>query len=69
MEALYYSWGGAAKRSSYSVSTLRRLVEAGIISRPLQLSAGRVGFEAKRFDAEICRHVEHLNHPTPRSAA
>lgn len=69
MEPLFLSWGAGADSTSWSESTLRRLVKEGVLSPPVRLGPGRVGFERERFVAEVRAYVARLNAAAPRASS
>lgn len=67
MEPLYLSWRAGTDLTSWSEATLRRLVSAGVLSPPVRLGPGRVGFERERFVAEVRAYVARFNQTKPSS--
>lgn len=61
LEPVFLGWRDAARVSGLSVTSLRRLVAARVITAPLLLAGSRKAFRAATFLRELDAHVERLN--------
>ena len=61
MSELYISWHDAARSSSLSEATLRRMVKSGHLTAPQKLGPGRVAFDREGFERDLRAFVARQN--------